>query len=242
MAAGRARSATAAAAAGGRSGAAPPPCTTPCPRPWGSRGSSPCRTGRGRAPACTSGERQSVHRAAGREHLLQHPRPAAGGVLLLPRGRVGRAHHPAGRREVGAALAHAGAAVDRRGEVAPVVRVGQGQVPPVRRDGGDPHVGVQRGRAHEHAGVEQVLGVEQALDPLEQRDRVGGVHRRQQLAAGPAVAVLTRQRAAVAGHQPRRRPRRRRGRRRGRRRPATGRRWPNGKSIRTCTQPSPKCP
>ena len=32
------------------------------------------------------------------DHLLQHPGPAAGGVLLVPGGQVGRAHHPAGRR------------------------------------------------------------------------------------------------------------------------------------------------
>ena len=31
-------------------------------------------------------------------HLLQHPRAAAGGVLLVPGGQVGRAHHAAGRR------------------------------------------------------------------------------------------------------------------------------------------------
>ena len=48
------------------------------------------------------------------ERLLEHPRPAAGGVLLVAGGEVRRAHHAAGRRRH--ALADAGAAVHRVAE------------------------------------------------------------------------------------------------------------------------------
>ena len=120
-AAARARSAAAAAAAGGRSGAAPPPCRRPCPRPWGSRGSIPCRTGTGPAPRAP---RASASRAPGRRAPASPAAPAPGlGWSPSPPAWPGRTGtSPRRCREVGAALAHPGAAVHRRGEVAPVVR------------------------------------------------------------------------------------------------------------------------
>ena len=151
--------------------------------------------------SCTSGERQSRHRPAGREHLLQHPGPAAGGVLLLPGGRPGRAHdrrRGAGRR--GTCRRRCSGARRRRSR---------------RRRAGRPAPG-PRGRCGAAAmrtsssslagrtrtpGVEHVVGVEHRLDPLEEAERGGGVHERQQLAAGPAVAVLAGHRAAVARDQ-----------------------------------------
>ena len=151
--------------------------------------------------SCTSGERQPFDRPAGRQHLLQHAGPAAGGVLLLAGRRPGRAHHAAGALQVGPALAHAGAAVHGGREVAAVVRIGQRQPLPPAGRGGHPDVVVEPGRADQDTGVEHVVRVEQRLDLLERADGGGGVHQRQQLAARPAVAVLARQRAAVAGDQ-----------------------------------------
>ncbi len=62
---------------------------------------------------------------------------------------------------------------------------------------GEPDVRVDRPRVHEHAGVEQVGRVEEVLDRGEQVDDLRGVHPRQQRRAGPAVAVLAGQAAAV---------------------------------------------
>ena len=59
------------------------------------------------------------------DHLLQHPGPAAGGVLLLPGGLVRRAHHAETAGAVGQALAHARAAVHLGGEVRSAVRADQ---------------------------------------------------------------------------------------------------------------------
>jgi hypothetical protein len=94
------------------------------------------------------------------------------------------------------------APVHGRGEVAAVVGIGQGQ--PLRDGGGGGGTDVvvdEVGSDHD-AGVEQVAGVEGVLDPAEQFDRRRAVHQRQQFAAGPAVAVLTGQRAPVLRHQP----------------------------------------
>src|SRR5690606_9468460 len=134
--------------------------------------------------------------------LLQHAGAAAGGVLLVPGREVGRAHEAAGGGGVGAALADADAPVHRGGEVAAVVR---------EREAAGHHrerAGVRAAQvlrdtagAHDHTRVEPVLGVEEALDLLHQTDRLGRVDVGQQLAACAAVAVLARERAAVAGDQ-----------------------------------------
>ena len=144
----------------------------------------------GRGPA--AGDERAVR------HLLQHPRAPAGGVLLVLRRQVRRAHEPAGRGAVRPALADADAAVQRGRQVAGVVRereavtVGQQRAGPRAAQ-----VGVQRARADEHAGVEQVARVEEVLERAEQVDRLRRVHDREQLGAGATVAVLPGQRAAV---------------------------------------------
>ena len=136
---------------------------------------------------------------------------------------------------VGDALADAGAAVDGPGERPGVV----GE--PQRRTHwalwrGEPEVGVERCRVDQHAGVEQVVGVEDAAWPA---------------ASGRSPAASTSAAAARSG------PGRRRARRTSSRRttPPGRRRSPrtrgtcpgrpassSSKSIRTCTQPSPKWP
>ena len=60
-----------------------------------------------------------------------------------------------------------------------------------------PQVGVERRRVDQVAGVEQVARVADRLDRREEPERLLVVHQRQQLGAGPAVAVLAGQRAAV---------------------------------------------
>ena len=65
--------------------------------------------------------------------FLQHPRPPAGDVLLVPGGQVGRAHETAGRGGVGAALADADAAVHGLGEIPVVVGEARTRRPPARR-------------------------------------------------------------------------------------------------------------
>ena len=125
---------------------------------------------------------------------------AAGRVLLLPGGEVGGAHHPARCGVVGDALADSRAAVHGVLEGAGVV--GQLERRTHRtHGGGQPQVGVERRRVDEDPGVEQVAGVEDPLGLLHQGDRLRRVHPRQQLRAGPPVAVLARHRAAVRRHQ-----------------------------------------
>ena len=133
------------------------------------------------------------------EHLLEHAGPAAGGVLLVPGRQERRAHHAAGRGVVGPALAHAGAAVHGVHEVAPVVELARSVVAGERRACGHPHVGVEGGRARPaRPGLSRSSGSKSALDRAEQLIASGEYIRRQQLGAGPAVAVLPGQRAAVA--------------------------------------------
>ena len=99
---------------------------------------------------------------------------------------------------------------------------------------GRAQVGVERRRVDEYARVEQVVGVADRLDRAEQPQRLRVVHQRQQLRARPPVAVLAGQRAAVVAQL-----RRARGQEVAER---AGRRRRSAKSIRTCTQPSPKWP
>ena len=168
-------------------------------------------------------------------HLLQHARAAAGRVLLVPRRQVGRAHEAAGRGAVRAALADADAAVQRGGQVARRrARTRTRAVGQQRAGVRAAQVGVERARPDQHAGVEQVARVEQVLERAEQVDRLRGVHDRQQLRAGAAVAVLAGQRPAV---------RTRRGAAASVMNARSG--LPDrssGMSRRRCTQPSPKCP
>src|SRR5699024_6006001 len=97
--------------------------------------------------------------------LLQDVRAAAGDVLLLPRGPVGGAHEPTGGGGVGAALAHAGAAVDGGGEVPAVLVEREAARHRQQRPGvGPAQVRVERRGTHEHTGVELLGRVEQRLD------------------------------------------------------------------------------
>ena len=63
---------------------------------------------------CTAGRLPAQLDQVAVDHLLQHPGPAAGRVLLVPGGQVRRAHHAETAGVVGQALADAGAAVHRR--------------------------------------------------------------------------------------------------------------------------------
>ncbi len=102
----------------------------------------------------------------------------------------------------GAALAHAGTAVDRLAEVAVVVLITEGEAGAQRSGLCDPNVGVEGLGIHQDAGVEDVVRVEDALDPAEERERSRRIHVRQKLAAGTAVAVFAGEGPAVGGHEP----------------------------------------
>ena len=95
--------------------------------------------------------------------------------------------NPPARRGVGPALADADAAVHGRGEVAAVVARRRSRRR--RRCGSARRAGAGRRRAAAGRtttpGFSRSVGSKQALEPLEQRDRLGGVHERQQLASGP---------------------------------------------------------
>ena len=130
-------------------------------------------------------------------------RPRVESFSSLVASQDGHITPPAAGR-VGPAFAHPDAAVHRGGQVAAVVGVGEAE-PAVQRPGlRHAQVRVQRHRVDEHAGVERVARVEDGLDRGHDLDGFGRVHGGQQLAAGPAVAVLTRHRAAVRAHQLRR--------------------------------------
>ena len=116
------------------------------------------------------------------DRLLEHPGSAAGGVLLVAGGEVGRAHHARGRRRD--ALADAGAAVHRVAQLATVVREleqRQHRLPGPDRA----QVGVQGRRIDHVAGVEQVARVADRLDRGEEPDRRGVVHQRAAARSGP---------------------------------------------------------
>ena len=170
------------------------------------------------------------------DHLLQHPGTPAGGVLLLAGGQVRRAHHPAGRGVVGAALADAGAAVHRLGEITAVVVVGQRQVPaPGSARGSRRSASSGRGSTIT-PGLRMLCGSNTCLTAPNSASRVGGVHQSAAVRRGPG-----RRRAPRTASRRTRRPG-----------------WPprsgiretrwlppgfcSGKSIRMCRQPSPKWP
>ena len=111
------------------------------------------------------------------DRVLQYASAPTRHVLLVPRGRIARAHESrALANRIGAALAHARAAVHRLGEVAVIVGEGVADARGARR-GGAAQIPIQRRRIHHDAGVEQAIRVKQGLDLAEQRDRLGAVHR-----------------------------------------------------------------
>ena len=119
-------------------------------------------------------------------HLLEHARAAAGGVLLVARREVGRAHHAAGCR-----------CCRRRHLPTPVQRCTASVTEPPscdqpqRRAGaraaGPPAAGRRRTARGSTStpGLSRSSGSNRCLTPREQRDRLRGVHPRQQLASGP---------------------------------------------------------
>ncbi len=131
-------------------------------------------------------------------HLLQHPGPAPRRVLLVPGGQVRRAHEAARGRGVRPALAHPDAAVHGRGQVTVVVAEREPAAP---RQRGARAAGAGRRRAAagrtSTPGLSTSAGSNRSLTRPEQVDHLRRVHRGEQLAAGPAVAVLAGQRPAV---------------------------------------------
>ncbi len=120
-------------------------------------------------------------------------------MLLLLRGAIGRAHHPAG---VGAAVADADTA-----QHGPPERVVVLREPEVRRAGeraparAEPEVLVGPVRRDDLARVHPVVRIEQRLQLTERRDDFTAEHLRQQLAARLPVPVLTGERTAVRDDQ-----------------------------------------
>ena len=131
------------------------------------------------------------------QHLEEQPRAPARRVLLLARDHVARAHHALG---VGlAALSDADAAQRRVREVAAVVGVGELHGRPRRvviRS--QLEVDVDRERIDDLARVHLALGIPDALELPEGLHDLGAVLLFEELGALLAVAVLARERAAVA--------------------------------------------
>ncbi len=184
----------------GRSGGAPRPCRWPCRPRSGSPRAQPLQARQRSSASWTSGEARPRTRAAV-DRLLEHPAASPGGVLLVPGGQPGRAHHPAGAGAVGHAAPDPGAAVHGAGQVAAVLRIAEPEPPGDRPGHGAAQVGVEGARAHQHPRVEQVARVEDGLDGGHGLDRGRLVHPGEQLGAGAPVAVLARHRAAVGGDQ-----------------------------------------
>ena len=136
------------------------------------------------------------------EHLEQHVRPAARAVLLLERRHVARAHRAV---VVLAALANADAAERRLRERSVVVReleVRAGILGLVV--GAETQVLRGRVRVDQLARVHLVVRVPDRLELAECPHQLGAEHLRQQRAARLSIAVLARDRAAVADHEIRR--------------------------------------
>ncbi len=134
--------------------------------------------------------------------LLQHACAAAGDVLLVLRGEVGRAHEAAGSGGVRTAFADADAPVHGPGEVPTVLGEREPAGRQDRPGSRPPKVLVDRARPDQHSRVEQVVGVEDRLDGREELQRGLAVHQRQHLAAGPAVTVLAGAGTTVRDDQP----------------------------------------
>ena len=163
--------------------------------------------------SCTSGARQSRTGPPGASiSCSTRARPRVESFSSRVAGQDGHITPPV----AGRSARHLPTPVQRwtaGGEVAAVVR-GRPAPGPSRRRGAAGRPGRRRrarpGRTST-PGLSRSSGSNSALDPLEQRDRGGGVHQRQQLAAGPAVAVLTRTATRRSRRPAGRRPRRRRG-------------------------------
>ena len=169
--------------------------------PAGQSDAQPLQDRHRSSDSCTSSAREAPdQRAVGQ--LLQHPRPAAGGVLLVAGGEVGRAHHAAGRRWCRRGTCRRRRSGARRwtgrrrraGRRTPRPRAHR----PRRRH---PQVGVQRRRVDDHAGVEHVVGIEDVLDRAERGEGLGRVH-----VAAAARRAPARRRARRTSSRRARRP------------------------------------
>jgi hypothetical protein len=133
------------------------------------------------------------------EHLEQQAGAAPGGVLLLAGHHVARAHRAAA---LAAALANSHAAQGGVGEALLVGREPEGGGQPQRRvAGAEAQVLVQPVGVDQLARVHPALRVPDRLELGEGGHQLGAEHPGQQLGPGLAVAVLARQRPAVAHHQ-----------------------------------------
>ena len=127
----------------------------------------------------------------------QRVRPSARGVLLLPRGHVGRTHHALpGLATRADALAAVG------GGVHPALAEVQVRDQRLRtRRGGVPQVLRHRRRVHHHARVEPVLRVEDRLDLAHRAVELGAEDGLVELRPDAPVAVLARVHAVELGDQ-----------------------------------------
>ncbi len=132
-------------------------------------------------------------------------------VALVAGDAIGRAHHAAGELAAGAVVV---AHLDRALETAAGARIGG----PVERRGhrlaviagavAEQAAVVELGRAHDLAGIEQAVRIEAVLHLLEGAHEPRAEHRRVELRAHDAVAVLAGMRALVVAHHRERLPRR----------------------------------
>ena len=209
-------------------GAAPPPCTRPCPRRSGTPSRTPCR----QAEVERLGDRRAASPCDAEPSSIScSTRPGRGSVLLLPGGQVRRTHRPAGPAAVGATLAHSGAAMHGVAERPAVVDAAGGALSPSSRPARRRSASSGRGSTST-PGLSTLSGSNTALTAA---NSLSAPRRRSAAAAraGPAVPCspdsdppCVTSRGCRPPELPDPRP------------PVAS----NGKSIRTCTQPSPKCP
>src|SRR5699024_1473816 len=124
------------------------------------------------------------------DHLGEQAGPTASRVFLVSCGAVAGTHDTTA---VGVAtLAHADTTTHRLAETALVLRISQygHAVDRIRRPT-LPQVRIHRTRMDDDPGVHHVVGIEDALEPFEQRHGLGAVHSRQQLGTGLSVTVFT---------------------------------------------------
>ena len=175
------------------------PCRWPCRRSSGTRSCIPCRPGRGRAPRLTGLVLPAALHRVALEHLEEQVGAAPGRVHLLLGDHVAGAHRP---RVLLAALADADAALGRVGEAAVVVgelevRLDLGRV--VGR--AEPEVLARQIRGRPPCAGSSCCRVPDRLELAEGPDQLGPEHLGQERRLRLAVAVLARDRAAVADDQ-----------------------------------------
>ena len=171
--------------------------------------------GQSRAQPLQDRQRSSASSTAGSvtaqvpgDDVLQHPRAAAGGVLLLAGGHVGRAHHSPARRCCRRRTCR------RRCSGAPR-RTRSRERPGVGADARPQRRPSSGSGSTSTPGLSRLPGSSIALDPPHQRHRLGGVH-----PAAAAPSARGRHRARRSSSRRTTRPGRRRPRRTRRNLPA----------------------